>query len=384
MYYIRTLLLCCFRRCFTLIINLDGYNGKCTVVSFAKDITTLDNLVSEKLNIIYLNGNTLNFISTNSVLVLSEKNTILFNQCHNYDVFEINENGNAFLYYSNERVDNALILSSKCNSNCIMCPVSDGIRKKENTSVSTILDIINHIPFNSSHITITGGEPFVIGEDIFKIFESLRNKFSMTEFLLLTNGRALAYTPFFKKFMTTIPSNTIIGIPIHGHKSQLHDTITRSQGGFYQTLRGIKNLLNYNYKVELRIVVSKLNIQYLEEIADLIIMEFPNTYSVKFMGLEMLGNAAKNEDKVWVSYNEAFRLSKNAILKLIKNEIDVALYNFPLCAVEKEFFSICLKSITDYKVNYFDECCNCILKDDCGGVFTGSKRLAKNDIIAWR
>ncbi|MFV0424849.1 MAG: His-Xaa-Ser system radical SAM maturase HxsC [Bacilli bacterium] len=367
-----------------MIIKLDNYIGQTKIVSFAKTDTTIQNLFKENLETVYVKDGKLKFLLSGEERTLSDKNIILFNQCHDYDVFEIDEVGNAFLYYSNERVDNALMLSSKCNSNCIMCPVSDGIRKKNNTPANIILDIIKHMPKYPSHITITGGEPFIIGTDIFTIFKALKNKFRSTEFLLLTNGRALAYKPYFEKFRETIPNNTIIGIPIHGHNEELHDNITRSTGGFKQTIIGIKHLLAYDYKVELRMVVSNFNKEHIGDIAELIVTEFHNVYSVKIMGLEMLGNAAKNQNDVWVSYNEAFAYSKNAIVKLIENGIDVALYNFPLCSVEENFHLICKKSITDYKINFFDECNQCSLKNSCGGVFDGSKRLAKYDIKPWR
>lgn len=367
-----------------MVIKLDNYNSGRKVVSFCKSEVALKNLYSENLETMFIKDNKLEFLLSGESVSLTERNISLFNQCHDYDVFEIDELGNAFLYYSNERVDNALMLSSKCNSNCIMCPVSDGIRKKDNTPSDIILDIINHIPQNPYHITITGGEPFIIGEDIFIIFEALKNKFKNTEFLLLTNGRALAYMPYFERFRKTIPHNTIIGIPIHGHNEELHDEITRSKDSFKQTVLGVKHLLTYDYKVELRMVVSNFNKNYINEIAKLIINEFSNVHSVKIMGLEMLGNAAKNQQDVWLSYNEAFECSKNAIIKLIEAGIDVGLYNFPLCAVEENFHSICRKSITDYKINFFEECEQCSLKESCGGVFDGSKRLAKYDIEPWR
>ena len=98
----------------------------------------------------------------------------------------------------------------------------------------------------------------------------------------------------------------------------------------------------------------------------------------------MLGSAFINQNEVWIKYSEAFQCSKEAIKLLIKNGIDVALYNFPLCAVEKEYHYICCKSITDYKIRYNIECDQCRLKDACGGVFAGTLKMAEKDFKAWR
>ena len=236
------------------------------------------------------------------------------------------------------------------------------------------------MPSDARHITITGGEPFLVGNRIFEIFLAFKEKCHSTSFLLLTNGRALSYEPFIRKFHETAPSKIIIGIPLHGYDAASHDAITRSPGGFEQTIRGIKNLINFGHRVEIRMVVSKLNYQNITRICELIVDQFPDVYRVKVMGLEMLGNAAVNQKDVWIPYNEAFEASKEGIDLLIRNSIQVGLYNFPLCAVEADYHSIAAKSITGYKVRYADECEKCFIKDACGGIFAGTIRLAKYDV----
>ena len=63
------------------------------------------------------------------------------------------------------------------------------------------------------------------------------------------------------------------------------------------------------------------------------------------MGLELMGNAAKNMKDVWLPYNVMFEKAEKAIRLLIKHGIDVQLYNFPLCSVKREYWDICSKSI---------------------------------------
>ena len=85
-----------------------------------------------------------------------------------------------------------------------------------------------------------------------------------------------------------------------------------------------------------------------------------------------MGNAAKNKGSVWIDYREAFFKSKKAIQLLVRNGVDVKLYNFPLCAVEREYWGICMKSISGYKVKFGPECDLCNVKSLCGGVFAST------------
>jgi His-Xaa-Ser system radical SAM maturase HxsC len=181
-------------------------------------------------------------------------------------------------------------------------------------------------------------------------------------------------------FVNCKPDNLKVGIPIYASESEIHDYITQSKGSLKQATAGIKNLINLGCKVELRIVVSKLNYLYLNDLATYIISNFEGLVSINFMGLEMLGNAAKNSKIVWIDYKTAFDYSKNAIKKLISNGFDVNLYNFPLCFVDEGFWSICRQSISDYKVNYNDECSGCSVKEICGGIFDSTSRFCGIDV----
>jgi hypothetical protein len=134
--------------------------------------------------------------------------------------------------------------------------------------------------------------------------------------------------------------------------------------------------------VEIRIVVSKLNAEFIDKIVDLIVTELKGVYTIKFIGLEMLGNARRNIEQVWMSYTDSFKYMKFPIKKLVLNGFNVGIYNYPLCCVDKGYWSICEKSITDYKVKYLSECDACSKKDACGGMFSGTYRLMEGIVNA--
>ncbi len=178
----------------------------------------------------------------------------------------------------------------------------------------------------------------------------------------------------------SLPQKTMLGIPVHGYNAETHDMITQVPGSFRQTFLGLKHLLSKGFQIELRIVISGLNAKYMDQMADLIINEFPDVSVVRIMGLEMLGNAAVHRNEVWIPYREAFLSSKNAAVKLIHHSIDTSFYNFPLCSVDNKFWMLCPMSISGYKIRYAEACNECTVKDACGGLFAGSFNYAKSDV----
>ena len=365
-----------------MIIRIDKYNIGRKIVSLALSKEVEEDLKKSDLDVLLLEKDSIYFWKDNIRIPITSQIYDRFSYCDNYDVFQIDDKGNAYLYYNNELDDNVFMITSKCNSNCIMCPTGSYIRKNGNDAdMDELRKIIRHIPLDPRHFTITGGEPFLIGKQIFPFLRALKDKFRYTEFLFLTNGRALSIPEYATMFNETAPLDMMIGIPIHGHNEFVHDGITRTPGGFQQTVKGISNLLNCNRKVEIRIVVSMLNYKYIYDIAEIIIEKFPTVSSVKIMGMEMTGSASINREKLWISYRDAFQASKGAIDDLIINKIDVALYNFPLCAVDKAYRMLCKKSITNYKIRFAGACEECNIKDACGGLFIGSFRLAQNDVV---
>ncbi len=291
----------------------------------------------------------------------------------NYDVVEIINNKNIRVLYRDDSEDNAIVVTNQCNSNCIMCPDADSIRNtKENPSIKKILEHIRCIPDDTEHITITGGEPGILKENLITILKECKEYLPNTDFLLLSNGRVFSNTEFVDKIKENIPLNTRIAIPVYSDSEKIHDEIIRVKGGFKQTIVGIKKLLERDIDVEIRIVVLKKNYNYLENIAKFIVKEIPKVKMVNIMALEMTGNAYKNREKVWIGFEKVSKNIHQACLILLKAGIITNLYNFPLCNINQSLFSIAHKSITDYKIKYKEECNKCKVKEKCGGFFNST------------
>ena len=364
-----------------MIIKIGEYKGKYRIVSLAFCEQVRDDLLNDELDTLYISEKSIVLYPDN--ILLSDDIEIInkFHSANNYDVYELLEDGRFIECYDDSSLDNYFFVTAKCNSNCIMCPSPEVLRRKEEScNIDNLIEIAKHIPSDASHLTVTGGEPFMAGKEIFRFIAFLRDKFKCTEFLFLTNGRIFSVDSYAQELRKTIPTDSILAIPVHGSSSVIHDQITQTKDSFIQTITGIKKLLRLGIRIELRIVINKFNSDDFENIVKLIINEIPEIEYVTVIAMEMTGNAYVNRDKVWITYSDVASKIEKGIIILIKSGIDVKLYNFPLCAVKKKFWTICEKSISPDKVRYTEKCNICTMKKACGGIFAGTILMEKEEL----
>ena len=151
-----------------MIIKLSGYSGPYQVCALAKNAAVKDDLLGRGLNVLYVDGSKAMIYPSDALFPITpEEQTQLEASC-NYDVFELSAQGHAYKYYDNSSLDNAILVTNRCNSNCIMCPTSEVIRRgNEAYHAEELIEIIRHIPDDAPHITITGVEPFLIKTELF-------------------------------------------------------------------------------------------------------------------------------------------------------------------------------------------------------------------------
>lgn len=364
-------------------IRFKNYNLGYRIVSFALDECTRDKLIAKKLSVVYLDeGKSELMLSPDSIILSADLLDLEKARTYNnYDVFEIWRNGVFLRQYNDRSDDNYFFITGKCNSNCVMCPSPEQSRRtSETTAFADLMELARHIPSDAPHLTITGGEPFLMGKQIFSFLQYLKEKFCGTEFLFLTNGRIFAIDRYVHMFCDTAPRNSIVAIPIHGSCQEIHDSITRTDGSFKQTVLGIKKLLKNGIRVEVRLVVNKKNVADFDDIANLIINELKGIEYVSVIAMEMTGTARTNLDQVWIPYKESFAYIANAVRTLVAKGVNVKLYNFPLCTVKRPFWTLCEKSISDNKVRFVDRCELCRYKRACSGVFAGTLQLERDEL----
>lgn len=364
-----------------MAVRVENYGLGFKYASLALTPDARDSLIEQGLNVLSIEEGRLRLFPQKVALSNSTDIVRRMETFDNFDVFEIWEDGSLHLVYDDSSNDNYLFVTGRCNSNCIMCPspVQARMRSPE-ANVDGLIELVRYIPSDVRHLTITGGEPFLAGKKLFRLLSVLKDRLPATEFLFLTNGRIFALESYVDGLVETMPSGSLVAIPLHGSVASLHDRVTQAPGSFEQTTRGIRALLEHEVPVELRLVVNRLNMDDFDHIADLILADFKGIEYVSVIAMEMTGAARVNRDRVWVPYGEAFRSVRHAVNKLLAGGVDVKLYNFPLCTVDRGYWTLCEKSISPSKVRFAQACESCGYRTACGGVFAGTLALEKDEL----
>lgn len=269
-----------------------------------------------------------------------------------------------------------LYITEACNSNCIMCPMSEESRKKARSfSEKDWVEVLDTIPKDVSHFTITGGEPFLQHQKLISFLQRITEDYPDVPILILTNGRALSIPWLQEALSPIISENFLFAVPIHDYAEDQHDTITQTPGSFSQTWNGLRFLSKTKAKIEIRIVGTQMNIHRMNGIFHFL-ADSPIPISViNLIAMEVTGSAARKRDHLWVEYRDLYQQAKSGIQYAVEHQIDIGLYNFPLCAVPKEAWPLCKNSITEWKIRYMEDCKNCGVKDACGGMFYSVQEL---------
>lgn len=301
-----------------------------------------------------------------------------FGQYHHGDVIAVEDSGKVRRMHDGSSTSALVYVTNQCNSNCIMCPDSVKQRTRENTvEWNWLTEYISLLPSDLMHIDITGGEPTLLKAQLPELIERIRIQTSEAEILMLSNGRSFAAKSYAEKFSIFSNRKFKIEIPVHSDIPELHDQIAGFRGSFEQTRIGIHNLLSAGVEVGIRIVVSRLNYQKLQDLIRYLKKEFPQINYVNIMGMEMLGNAWKNREAVWVEFEDAKEYLQQAVRDSFSYGLEPSLYNFPLCLFDKKFWYCYRRSISDYKIVYDTECEKCKEKGQCGGFFASTFHYTK-------
>lgn len=273
--------------------------------------------------------------------------------------------------------DNTLFTTSQCNNNCIMCcqppTKDDDIEELFHRNV----EIIKSSPKELPVIGISGGEPTLLGERLIDLVKIICQELPNTQIHLLSNGRNFKDYTYAHKIIHECKDKLTIGIPLHSDYHKDHDIIAGAKNAYYETITGMFNLASYGANIELRIVINKLNYQRLPQIAEFIHKNLPFVRWTAFMGMEHTGYAEKNDNSVWIEPIEYTQQLVEATKILAQWNMDISIYNIPLCLLPKEIHEYACRSISDWKVTYTNTCTTCKLKEQCCGLFETSKRTYK-------
>ena len=257
-------------------------------------------------------------------------------------------------------------LNYSCNDNCISCPVKT--LNLKDPSYDNIIKEIEDISKISNHIEFNGGEP-TIRKDFFKIINYVNNK-NFEHVSLLTNSQLFFYNDFAKKISNI--KNLKIITTLYGHNEQLHDSISQNPGSFNKKIKGIKNLIDNNVKLELRILLHKMNYLNFNEMVNFITQNFQsnNFLTINILNPKLTHNALDNKENVSIKLSKLSNFLENPIKILTNSGFNVNLFHFPHCMLPKNLWSFSAGITTSISELYFSEfCIDCLMKSNCAGIW---------------
>lgn len=265
----------------------------------------------------------------------------------------------------------------KCNNNCISCIREERNKTTEDPHLNKILNKINKILEGYNHIEFNGGEP-TLRKDLFNILKYTKIKKPSAEVALLTNCRLFSNENYVKRLREIIPMRFKIVTTIYGHNPALHDAITKTPLSFEQQIKGIRNLIKYNIKTELRIVINKINYRYLDKIAKYVAASFHNSVvlNVSLINLKLYGIAQDNEKKIAYHISDVIE-QVNKVSHILKEKgFNVKLFHFPYCVLPRELWKHTTgKSAEETQLIYPTACKRCTERGGCSGIWKGYYNL---------
>jgi len=287
------------------------------------------------------------------------------------DCVLIDKDGTITVVWEKKAPMNPLLLTEVCDCRCLMCPQPP--KAHDRTLTETSERILNLVKItNNQTICLTGGEPTLLKEDFFNILGVINKKHPKSTVMLLTNGKSFANFEFTKRFVSLRSKDFLTCVSMHSDVDEVHDRIVGVKDSFYKTAMGLHNLARFREKIEIRVVVSRINAHRLESIATFIQRNFPFIIHCAFMGMEITGLACDNYETVWIDPHEYRDELSRAIRVLNRADMNVSIYNLPLCLVEPKSWSFARQSISGWKNDYLPICEGCSVKSRCCGIFTTS------------
>jgi len=270
---------------------------------------------------------------------------------------------------------NSLLVTERCNSNCLMCSQPPKDRDDTEYYYQLYQKLIPKLPKDTNEIGITGGEPTLWGLRFFDLLGTLKDHLPQTDLHVLTNGRSFAWPSFAARMGDLHYQRCMLGIPLYSDVYSVHDHVVQARDAFYQTVRGLHHLARFNQRIEIRVVLHRLTIPRLYRLAEFIYRNLPFVEHVAFMGLENMGYTPYNLKQLWIDPVEYAEELGEALDLLSSRGMNVSIYNTPLCLLPPSLWGYARKSISDWKNIYLDECQRCSVKEQCGGFFASSTKV---------
>lgn len=293
------------------------------------------------------------------------------------DIVVINREGEVIFVYEVSSNHNSIMTTELCNHRCIMCAQPPILKDKDRTPFN--LKLISLFDKSTKEIGITGGEPTLIGDNLFVLIKHIKKRLPKSAISILSNGVKFADKDYVKKLAKCRHYDLQVDIPLFSDIATEHNKVVGAKT-FYSTIQGLYNLALFNQRIGIRIVIHKQTYKRLPQLADFIYHNFPFVSQVAFMQMEITGLAKNNIEELWIDpydYNDQLR---EAVLLLANRGMNPYIYNSQLCILPEDIRCYAQQSISDWKDIFLPECEGCQLKNQCAGFFESNKHIHSRHI----
>lgn len=302
---------------------------------------------------------------------------INISEFHEGDVVSINQFGEISFLYEKNVISNAIFATGRCNHRCIMCPQPPVTHEEDLTPFN--LKLISLFDKDTEELGITGGEPTLLGDKLFDLIKQIKKYTPKASISILSNGVKFADRDYAMKLALCNCHDLQIDVPLFSDIAELHNDIVGAHT-FYKTVQGLYNLALFGTKIGIRIVIHKKTYKRLPQLADYIYHNFPFVSNVAFMQMETIGMAESNLGELWIDPYDYNKELAEAVTLLQIRGIKASIYNAQLCILPESVRDVAVKSISEWKDIYLEDCNGCKLQELCGGFFASNRKYHSKHI----
>jgi His-Xaa-Ser system radical SAM maturase HxsC len=298
-------------------------------------------------------------------------------ELHEGDVVAVSPKGIIRVLYDSCTSQHALLVTERCNHRCIMCP--QPIVREEHDNTAFNLKLISLFDRISGNICLTGGEPTLIGDDLFVLIRAIWRRAPKASVSVLTNGVRFADYDYARRFADIQHPDLQVEIPLYADTDIGHNRIVGAET-FYKTIQGFFNLARLHQRIGLRVVIHRQTCGRLPQLAEFIYRNLPFVWHVMFMHLEPEGLAKENIAALWIDPYDCNPALQKAVLYLSRRNMHVSIYNAQLCILPNALRPFARQSISEWKRVYLPTCAGCGKKEGCAGFFASASRYHSSHI----
>lgn len=221
-------------------------------------------------------------------------------------------------------------ITGACNLRCLHCYSGDDAPQVRELNTGEALRVIDELALcGAGSISFSGGEPLLRKDFIELAAHACRQGFKSVG--VATNG-TLINTESARRLKET---GIHVQVSIDGHTAKVHDQMRGVPGSFNRALEGIRLLQEAGCEVAVCTSVSKLNVEQIPSIIEL--MNQLNVAKYRVQGTVPVGRGKENQQRLRLSPSRM----KELVAYLEERQIQISSYNFTLKPPPAEVVDFC-------------------------------------------